>query len=551
MSLELFEKERLKKNLSFFSPSVWILAAIMLVGIFLRTYNFHDWLYFYPDQARDLMIVSDYLSGKAPLPLLGFIAASTKFQLGAMYYYFQIISDKIFGAGPAQQAYPDVFFNILSIPLLYYFLKRFFKNDISLALTGIYTVSYYSIEFSRFAWNPNPMPFFVLLFLLSLWNFLCEKEKTTWMWIAALGVSVGIGIQLHTILLYLLTSVSFVIFVKMVKGDRRALSRWIVVFLLAAVLNTNQIVSETNHNFSNTRQLFKLSVGASDASGASAYLKSLELDTVCHAQANGQIISSMGNRIDCDYLNIVSSVLKNGLASKSGNLMAIIGIIASLLFSVFGYGLLIYFYRKEKIPQKKSFLGLILLYVGLSFLILYPVIVGAPLRYYLQLFFVPYILLGLILEFVREKTPKLFVGALTFSILVLVSMNAKTILSEADLYATNNHSQPQYVVLGELENMRDYIVSQTQNAPTVYMVGDGKYMQNYYKPLLYVLSEKNITLLREQKNPANVPIGEPLFYVGPDGSPSISQVYGFRVLQYRNFGEIGIYLLNTNKQQID
>src|SRR5476651_1620359 len=100
MDLKKINKKTIREYVKSISLSTWILAAIILVGVFLRTYRFHDWLYFYPDQARDLMIVKDYLAGKIPLPLLGFIAAITKFQLGAMYYYFQITSGRIFGTFP-------------------------------------------------------------------------------------------------------------------------------------------------------------------------------------------------------------------------------------------------------------------------------------------------------------------------------------------------------------------------------------------------------------------------------------------------------------------
>jgi len=71
---------------------VLLFCGIFLVGIFLRTYHFRQWLYFYPDQARDLMLTQDVLAGKAAWPLLGPIAASTPFKLGPIYYYFQIIS---------------------------------------------------------------------------------------------------------------------------------------------------------------------------------------------------------------------------------------------------------------------------------------------------------------------------------------------------------------------------------------------------------------------------------------------------------------------------
>lgn len=522
---------------------------IIIVGIYLRTYRFHDWLYFYPDQARDVTLVGNFLNGKAPLPLMGFRAASTTFDLGAMYYYFQIASGKLFGVRPATMAYPDLFFNILAIPLLYYFLKRYFKTDISLVLTALYSVSFYAIEFSRFAWNPNSMPFFVLLFLLSLWKFLTEKEKTHWGWIAGIGVAVGVGIQLHTILIFLLLSTVLVAFIVSMWNNWRLWNRWMVVIGLILLLNTNQIISETRHNFSNTKKLFSLSAGSAGNNGSNNQLDSLAMDVACHVQANAHIISSLGNKVDCGYLTIVSTMNKQRLLGIPVDMKQIIGTAASLLFSVFGYSFLIYFYRRETDRKKKKFLGLICLYVGLCFVILFPIIASAShLRYFLQLFFVPYFFLGFMLEFIRQKYAKIFIPATFAAGALIVAFNFNTIFAEAKLYAANDHSQSQYVVLGELEHMRDYIISQTGSSKTVYMIADGKYMQNYFYPLQYVLKGKNITLVLERKDLNVIPPDAPLFFVGKKVEGGrVGDTKGFPIRQYQNFGEIGIYILDAQK----
>lgn len=475
----------MKNSLSKIPKRIWILALIILVGIFLRTYHFHDWLYFYPDQARDVMVVKDFLGGKSSLPLMGFRAASTNFDLGAMYYYFQIASGKLFGVAPNTMAYPDLFFNILAIPLLYYFLKRYFKTDISLVLTALYSVSYFAIEYSRFAWNPNPMPFFVLLFLLSLWKFLAEKEKTHWGWIIGIGTAVGIGIQLHTILIFLLSSVSLIALIITLKSDWRLWKRWLLIIGIVLLLNTNQIVSETKHHFSNTKRLLHLSVGSTNSGETTERFNPLALDAVCHVQANAHIITSLENKVKCDFLTTAGDTNGQRVFSFPSQPKKIISLAVSLLFSILGYGLLIYFYFKEKDQKRKIFLGLVALYIGLSFVIIYPVISDAPLRYYLQLFFVPYLFAGFVLDFVRRKYAKIFVPMMITALLLFAGFNFNTLFAETKLYAANDHSQAQYVVLGELEHMRDYIISQTNSSDTVYMIADGKYMQNYYLPLYY------------------------------------------------------------------
>ena len=172
----------------------------------MRSYHFHDWLDFESDQARDLSITEKVVDKGGSWPLLGPDMShsqdgSVRFHVGPIYYYFQIISGHIFGVHPETAAYPDLLFAILSIPLFYFFLKRYFSGNLSLALTGLYAVSFYIIQYSRFAYNTNPIPFFVILFLLSLLEFLEKREKVSWIWAVLAGIALGVGVQLHVTLL--------------------------------------------------------------------------------------------------------------------------------------------------------------------------------------------------------------------------------------------------------------------------------------------------------------------------------------------------------------
>ena len=89
----------------------WVLLLITVLGFFLRTYNFHDWLRFNMDQGRDATLISAVIDKDIALPLIGPRAGGTDFHLGPMSYYFQIISAKVFGNYPDKMAYPDLFFS--------------------------------------------------------------------------------------------------------------------------------------------------------------------------------------------------------------------------------------------------------------------------------------------------------------------------------------------------------------------------------------------------------------------------------------------------------
>ena len=176
------------------------LALVFVVGIFLRTYNLEDWLFFQGDQARDAFLVSKAVeNGPGYLPLLGPKAGGTFLRLGPIFYYFEYLSASIFGTStPAVFAYPDLFFSILTLGLMYLFLKELFSKNWALALTLGYSVCYFAIQYSRFAWNPNSLPFFNLLFFYALFKFFnAEQRKWKIVWSVAIGIAYSVASQLH------------------------------------------------------------------------------------------------------------------------------------------------------------------------------------------------------------------------------------------------------------------------------------------------------------------------------------------------------------------
>ena len=63
--------KNIKEKIQKISKSVWILLAIILLGAFLRSYNFQSWLDFGSDQVNDATRVGAVVEGKAPWPAYG------------------------------------------------------------------------------------------------------------------------------------------------------------------------------------------------------------------------------------------------------------------------------------------------------------------------------------------------------------------------------------------------------------------------------------------------------------------------------------------------
>jgi 4-amino-4-deoxy-L-arabinose transferase-like glycosyltransferase len=194
----------LKNSIKKVPTHIWILLLITVVGTFLRTYHFRDWLIFNSDQARDATVIENILNGKKTWLMLGPEAGSTLFDLGPWFYYLEAVSAKIFGNAPDKLAYPDLLFSILAIPLFYIFAKKYFKRNLSLLLTFFLSTSSFMIFYSRFASNPNSIPFFSLLFFLGMLILLNSEEKRFFWGAAMVGIGIGVGLQLHILLFFVM-----------------------------------------------------------------------------------------------------------------------------------------------------------------------------------------------------------------------------------------------------------------------------------------------------------------------------------------------------------
>ncbi len=520
-----------------------VLFAIIFLGVLLRTYQFHDWLHFGSDQARDAFVIEKVVEDQASWPLLGPDASNTHFKLGPIYYYFQIVAAKIFGMRIDALAYPDLIFSILAIPLFFIFLKRYFSNQLSLILTSLYAVSFYVVEYSRFAWNPNPIPFFILLFLLALSELLTARKKTAWWWIVLLGVTVGVGVQLHTLLLLILPIMLVGTFVFCVTKGHFDWKQWVIILVVVAALNSGQIKSEMQTGGKNFTY-FSAAFTDRSGSGVGRLLQNLELNVLCHAQANTHILSSWrGYGGTCEILSLVSYPKKSGGPLAYGITISIV--VLSIAFFITGYGLLIYSVWKEPDERKRYFLGIILAYVSVSFLVMLSIIRGAPLRYFIHVEFVPFILLGLIVQAASRRFPhtlSLWMSTSVFGFLFIT--NISSFIAEAQTLSDGTRGDSGFVVLDQAEQMVAYM-EQSTDGKSAYLWGKDQYVSTYYKSLRYIALQAGFDFVgvdRKGKPGTDMPI----FYLSKnEPQKSDSHINGYEVETSEKFGRIMIYKLKN------
>ena len=549
--------EKLKRKMKSVPWNFWALLLIVAFGIFLRTYEFHDWLRFSMDQSRDAQIISDAIEGKKSLPLLGPLAGGTLFHLGPAYYHFSFISAKIFGNYPDKMAYPSLFFSILAIPLLFFFLNEYFKTKISLPLTFIMSVSYFAVVNSRFSSNPNLSPFFVLLFLWSFLKILNSPNKIFWRWPILVGLSLGIGIQIHTTLLVILPVFTFVMFLYFIKRkDIPSLKIIPVVLLFALFVNVPQIISEARTQGGNAKQFIQGLVLKGGDKGELG--ENVATALICQIKSNAYILSPLPTTQECS--SRIDLNLKKGSKEFYGEIKDrklrkvayISNIILISFLSLFGYFLLGYYFHKEKEKNKKNFLALLAVFNLVSLIFLIPIISSISISYFIILFFIPFVLLGLIFKFIQEKFYLQGTRVVLISVAILIILSLWAEKKEAESYHQGLNNNTENSDLREIEAIASFIIENSSSAEKVYFSGKKTYLKRFSRPLEYIIGRSNIKLIPTNINDMDeVDFGEEFFYIQKTGEEGLERnkiIRGYQVDRVQRFYGIEINILKKLKE---
>lgn len=372
---------------------IYALTAIMLVAFFIRSWNLEDTLYFKMDQARDATIAMNaHNEGSGMLTLLGPRAAGTFLRLGPTFYYFQYFATLISGSvEPHVMVFPELFFSLLTISLLYYFLRQFFKRETSVLVSGLYGFSFIATQYSRFAWNPNQTPFWGLLFLLGIYkSATAENKKHAGWWLVLAAVGYGVISQLHFTALLALPVVATLFWI-FFRPRKIKPYFWAIAFSVLALFYVPMLLSELTTGWDNYAQFkYALTAKSEEFPLTERIDQSLKLHGLYYSLA----LTSYGNVDDRVFV------------------YAFIVLLAFALWR--GYLL----WKDDENQKQKAFLTLIgswflvfsLLYTKLAFTVLKP-------RFWLLVIIIPYIFLALLFEWLyrpgRKKRGRMVVAIIS------------------------------------------------------------------------------------------------------------------------------------------
>lgn len=399
------------------------LLAIIGLGVFLRVYNFSEWLHFELDQARDARVIDRALvGGIADLPLLGPKAGGTYLRLPPGFYYLEYLSALVFGKTPSGMAGFAAVFSILSIPLFYFFLRRYFPKPLSLGLALLFSVSAYFVMYGRFAWNPNILPFFILLGFYALLRAVDHNETKKGLWFLISVFALTLATHFH-FLAFLSLPIIFILFL-IVRKPRFSWKIWLSVFTIAFALYLPMILNEKEANFANTKEFFQAITEKSEKNDHSLAEKFLR-DITGQALGGMVVVSGFeGGTFPVFVIGGEKELIGWACDSRCDKgkwygVAAVLAFIAGLLSFV-------WFWLKGEEQKQKDFIWLSGIWFAVTFALFLPLSYDIVPRFFLlsgPLFF---IFLGLLLKVLC----KLFDRRIVFTVILLLTIS--------NLYFLNN-----------------------------------------------------------------------------------------------------------------
>jgi hypothetical protein len=347
------------------------------------------------------------------------------------------------------------------------------------------------IQYSRFAWNPNSVPLFMLMALYGILRFAQSKKlKNQIKWLALWALGFSLASQFHFYALFSLTAVSGIFLLK-----------YFNLFQL------KKLPSNLKKTFSKSNlKVFGVAIGVilitnipmiiseikTDASNARIFPEAVSKKADEDKTFGEKLYRNFEEYANFNYIMLTS--FENKAGKKSDDLPLTTGAIIFLA----GFVLPIYLCRKEKNPAKKNFLFLLPVWIGVLFVITIGASYGLRPRYFTPIFPTPFIIVGLILVLLNQKLKAngRTIGWILFAIILLLNLNGvkewfvENKLSQSQAIETKrNHilKKDDGITLGQFEKAATYILDKTKTEKTKVLVWT---KAEYKQPLKYLLKKQ-------------------------------------------------------------
>ncbi|MFA5776850.1 MAG: glycosyltransferase family 39 protein [Parcubacteria group bacterium] len=396
-----------------------VFLVVLLLGAFLRFYHFSDWLHFELDQSRDAKVIDLAIKeGPGALPLLGPKAAGSFLRLGPVFYYFKYLSSLVFGNTPSGIATIIMIFGILAIPAFYILVRRYFNKWTSIGLLLLFSTSLFLVMYSRFSWNPNPLPLFTILAIYSLLRAVDREEKNKGKWLLAAAFFISVATQLH-----FLAYVSFPVITAaflIIKRPKIKWAYWTGAIGIILLMNFPVILNEIKTGGDNFKEFKEVVSGKTEGKSEKSLLAKIVKNYSENSVGHFLILSSQNSELP----RVLRNPNLNILCDQGCKKELPYGIVAAILFSS-GLLLMLKNLVFEKDLRKKDFIVLISLWFIAVFGLFTPLAFDISPRFWLLVSALPFIFLGFTLDFIGKIFPQRI--AVAVALIVILGFSASSL----------------------------------------------------------------------------------------------------------------------------
>lgn len=383
----------------------WLLGVIIIVGAFLRLYQFDEWMHYQLDQARDFRVVHAAMEyGPGELPLQGPRAAGSFLRLGPWLYYLEYTSALVFGDTPAGSVMVIALLNIAAIGVFFALSRRFFGPRLSLGLAAIFATSLFLVSYSRFGWNPNLLTPFTLFFIYALLRVSDRDDARAGWWLVAAAAAMAFLMSMHFVALVTMPIVAVLYLVW--TRTRVSWRYWLVSIAVFVVLNVPLIVNDVKTGGDNAQAFMEtlLARGGVDDSDEEGE----EEDTSRHTLVE-KFVTNAGLHVQY-YWMIATGDQMAGMPTLSGaDIRCDYDCRQGFARGVVASGLLVmaavvawWLYRRTTVRRERDFIRMMVLWAGVVFLFYVPLAYDIAPRFFLLIAPVPIVLVGFIVSGMRR-----------------------------------------------------------------------------------------------------------------------------------------------------
>jgi 4-amino-4-deoxy-L-arabinose transferase-like glycosyltransferase len=233
-------KKFLKKN--------WIILIILLVGLFLRIYNYKELFLYTHDQDLAGWFVKDVVVNHH-LRLIGQETSTEGIFIGAFFYYLLIPFYLLFGMDPIGGVFLVLLIGLFTIWSFYFVFGKVFSKDVGLIAALLYSVSFYTVFNDREIVPTMPVILWTVWFLWGIFLLLKGKQKFAYPF---LGVLFALTWHLNVALVLL---IPVVILAQFLSNKRMRLRYAFNGLVMLVLVSLPFIIFELRHNFVQTRSL--------------------------------------------------------------------------------------------------------------------------------------------------------------------------------------------------------------------------------------------------------------------------------------------------------